>query len=240
MSNECLLPTAEIRRYPDRVLTDRHGFHQWLIGLEGAVELEAGGRGAHVDTGRLVTIASGNEHHYLAPGHNRTLVLDLPIAWCEEAGLGDVTSRRLPSTVRADVSALVDARPDVLARRLHALLKMGRTTRTEPRLRLLCLLPEVEADLAAPWRVRDWAARCHMAEAAFARRFRTLTGSSPHAWLIERRLQRACMLMQDTHRPLTEIAQACGFHDSAHFSRAFRARHALSPREWRQRRQSAD
>ncbi|GAB3337774.1 AraC family transcriptional regulator [Chromohalobacter beijerinckii] len=239
MSNECLLPTAETRRYPDRVLTDRHGFHQWLIGLEGVVELETGGRGAHVDTGRLVTIDSGDEHHYLAPRHNRTLVLDLPVAWCEAAGFGDVTSRRLPSTVHADIPALVDARPEVLARRLHALLDMGRMTRTEPRLRLLRLLPEVEADLAAPWRVRDWAARCHMAEAAFARRFRTLTGSSPHAWLIERRLQRACTLMQDVHRPLTEIAQACGFHDSAHFSRAFRARHALSPREWRQRRQSA-
>ncbi|MCK0745269.1 helix-turn-helix transcriptional regulator [Chromohalobacter nigrandesensis] len=240
MSNECLLPTAETRCYPDRVLTDRHGFHQWLIGLEGVVELEAGGRGAHVDAGRLVTIASGNEHHYLAPGHNRTLVLDLPVDWCEAAGLGDVTSCCLPSMARADIAALVDARPEVLARRLHVLLEQGRAMHTQPRLRLLHLLPVIEADLAAPWRVRDWAARCHMTEAAFARRFRALTGISPHAWLIERRLQRACALMQDPHRPLTEIAQACGFHDSAHFSRAFRARHALSPREWRQRRQSAD
>ena len=239
MMEEGDMPRVEVREYPDRVLTDRHGFHQWLIGLEGVVELEAGGEGAHVEPGQWVAIPSGSEHHYLAPGRNRTLVLDLPVAWCEAAGLADIAPRRLPPAALGGGEMLLEARPDQLAARLHALLAQGRTRHASPRLRLLHLLPAVEADLAYPWRIRDWAARCHMTEAAFARRFRHLTGVAPHAWLTARRLQRACELMRAPRLTLTEIAQACGFHDSAHFAHAFRAHHACSPRQWRQRQPSS-
>ncbi|HET8789691.1 MAG TPA: AraC family transcriptional regulator, partial [Modicisalibacter sp.] len=102
-----------------------------------------------------------------------------------------------------------------------------------PRLRLLRLLPTIEADLARPWRIREMASYCHLAEAAFARQFRALTGQSPHAWLVERRLIRACELMGDCQASLTEIALVCGFGDAAHFSRVFRSHHGCSPRQWR-------
>jgi AraC family transcriptional regulator, positive regulator of tynA and feaB len=36
------------------------------------------------------------------------------------------------------------------------------------------------------------------------------------------------------HRSITEIAFACGFNDSAHFTRAFAARMAATPSQWRQ------
>ena len=35
------------------------------------------------------------------------------------------------------------------------------------------------------------------------------------------------------HRSISDIAFGCGFNDAAHFSRAFRERYGLSPREWR-------
>ena len=36
-----------------------------------------------------------------------------------------------------------------------------------------------------------------------------------------------------SHRSITEIAFACGFNDSAHFSRAFAARFDTTPSQWR-------
>jgi acetamidase/formamidase/AraC-like DNA-binding protein len=53
----------------------------------------------------------------------------------------------------------------------------------------------------------------------------------------ERRLQRACADLAnpaETHRNISEIAYRYGFGDSAHFSRTFRHRFGLSPREFRQ------
>src|SRR5262249_7384964 len=53
----------------------------------------------------------------------------------------------------------------------------------------------------------------------------------------ERRLQRAWSDLAspaEAHHTISEIAYRYGFADSAHFSRTFRARFGLSPREFRQ------
>lgn len=230
-------PLVAVRSYPDRVLSDRHDYHQLLLGLEGGVELDVAGRGRRVEPGVLVPIPAGDTHHYLAPRDNRTLVVDLPVAWCEtlalDAGLTPQV-RRLPPSLMAGARRLEEGDPAALAAWLGRALRVPAHTTGEPRLRLLRLLPEIEADLARRWRVRDWAARCHLAEAVFARQFRALTGRSPHAWLVERRLAKAMALMRETPASLTEIALACGFGDAAHFSRTFRDRHGRSPRAWRQ------
>lgn len=228
-------PLVETRSYPDRVLTDRHGFHQLLLGLDGALELESSGRLAHVTRGVLTPVASGEVHHYLAPGDNRVLVLDLPEAWCEALtfeGLLAPTARRLPETLVVQGERL-DGSATTLARWLALALEAGGRRRIPPRLKLLELLPTVRSDLARPWRVGEMARRCHLAEAVFARQFRALTGLSPHEWLVQQRLARARELLRVGNASLTEVAQACGFADSAHFSRSFRRHHGASPSEWR-------
>jgi acetamidase/formamidase/AraC-like DNA-binding protein len=63
------------------------------------------------------------------------------------------------------------------------------------------------------------------------------TGSSFTHYVRERRLQRAWAELSnpaEAHHSISEIAYRCGFSDSAHFSRAFRHRFGLPPREFRQ------
>lgn len=63
------------------------------------------------------------------------------------------------------------------------------------------------------------------------------TGSSFTHYLRERRLQRTWSDLSnpaEAHHSISEIAFRAGFNDSAHFSRAFRHRFGLSPREFRQ------
>lgn len=228
-------PLVETRSYPDRELSDRHGFHQLLLGLDGALEIEAAGRLIHVTRGVLAPVASGDLHHYLAPGDNRVLVLDLPEAWCEALvldGLFEGSARRLPAPLVAQGERLGGA-DEMLARWLELALEAGGRRLVPPRLKLLDLLPAMRADLAYTWRVAEMARRCHLAEAVFARQFRALTGLSPHEWLVRQRLSRACELLQVGGASLTEVALACGFADSAHFSRSFRRQHDVSPSEWR-------
>jgi acetamidase/formamidase/AraC-like DNA-binding protein len=62
------------------------------------------------------------------------------------------------------------------------------------------------------------------------------TGSSFTHYLRERRLQRTSADLSnpaEAHHSISEIAFRAGFNDSAHFSRAFRHRFGLSPREFR-------
>jgi len=228
-------PLVETRSYPDRELSDRHGFHQLLLGLDGALELEAAGRLIHVTRGVLAPVASGDLHHYLAPGDNRVLVLDLPEGWCEALhldGLFEGSARRMPEPLVTQGERLGDT-DQTLARWLELALGAGGRRLAPPRLKLLDLLPAMRADLARPWRVAEMARRCHLAEAVFARQFRALTGQSPHEWLVRQRLALARERLLIDNVSLTDVAQTCGFADSAHFSKSFRQWHAVSPSEWR-------
>jgi AraC family transcriptional regulator, positive regulator of tynA and feaB len=64
------------------------------------------------------------------------------------------------------------------------------------------------------------------------------TRITPHSWIQNARLDRACALLEKSTAggvAVATIARECGFSDPAHFSRAFRARHNLAPTAWRQR-----
>ena len=64
-----------------------------------------------------------------------------------------------------------------------------------------------------------------------ARQFRQTFGTSPHRFLVMRRLERARQLAG--HRmPLAEAAVEAGFADQSHFSRHFKKAYGLTPGRW--------
>ena len=65
-----------------------------------------------------------------------------------------------------------------------------------------------------------------------ARQFRIMLGTSPHRYLLMRRLELA---RERIHRgrPLVEVAFDAGFADQAHFSRAFKSAFGLTPARYR-------
>ncbi|ALM53780.1 helix-turn-helix transcriptional regulator [Halomonas huangheensis] len=237
-------PVIEVRDYPDHPLTDRHSFHQLLLGQTGMVELEVGGRPVRVGEGVVAPVACDSWHHYLAPADNRILVLDLAVAWCEALDIASLfdTSRsggwQLPSSLTQQAAQLHQqpaAAAAWLGRVAQYVGEHAGSALSTPRLSLLKLLPVLRRELGHNWQVAEMARLCHLSEAAFARQFRALTGLAPHQWLKHERLGEARRLMLASPTvTLTEIALHCGFHDAAHFSRTFRQAYGCSPREWRQ------
>lgn len=68
--------------------------------------------------------------------------------------------------------------------------------------------------------------------------FTLATGFPPHRWLMRRRVERACGLLLDPRRSITEIAFDCGFSSSQHFATKFRAQLGCTPSEYRRNRSS--
>ena len=68
----------------------------------------------------------------------------------------------------------------------------------------------------------------------FAAQFRRATGVSPHAYLLQRRVERAKELLRDTTRPLVDIALSVGFGTQPHFTTVFKRFVGETPRRWRQ------
>jgi AraC family transcriptional regulator len=68
----------------------------------------------------------------------------------------------------------------------------------------------------------------------FARLFKKLTGTSPHAYLATLRTKRAQLLLAETDYSITEISSRVGYASASHFTKAFRQSTGLTPRAFRQ------
>lgn len=64
-----------------------------------------------------------------------------------------------------------------------------------------------------------------------ARHFRALLGTSPHRYLVMRRLDKSRTFMTGGLN-LAETAVACGFADQAHFTRHFKSAFGMTPGRW--------
>ena len=67
----------------------------------------------------------------------------------------------------------------------------------------------------------------------FSRAFQRVTGLSPHAFVIDRRIERAKALIVGHDLPLAEIAKQCGFNTHGQFSTMFKRLTGLKPSQWR-------
>jgi transcriptional regulator of acetoin/glycerol metabolism len=67
----------------------------------------------------------------------------------------------------------------------------------------------------------------------FARQFKQSAGVTPHAYLTQKRVERAQEMLVQTDLPLAEIAFAVGFFDQGHLARHFHYMLGTTPREFR-------
>jgi AraC-like DNA-binding protein len=68
----------------------------------------------------------------------------------------------------------------------------------------------------------------------FVPAFRQSTGSSPHAYVMDRRLHKARdLVINRPELPIEQIRLRLGFSSSSHFSSAFRGETGLTPTEFR-------
>jgi AraC-like DNA-binding protein len=81
--------------------------------------------------------------------------------------------------------------------------------------------------------LRDVARTVHLTPAAFSRFFRHMTGGTLVAHINQVRVGRACHLLSESDRSVTEIAYACGFRNIANFNRRFRALKRMTPTAYR-------
>ncbi|WP_343947492.1 GlxA family transcriptional regulator [Nonomuraea longicatena] len=82
--------------------------------------------------------------------------------------------------------------------------------------------------------VDDLAARVHMSPRTFARHFKAVTGTTPHAWLLSQRLSHAEELLETTDLKLEEISRLVGYGSVAVLREHFVKHRGVSPRAYRQ------
>jgi AraC-like DNA-binding protein len=84
-----------------------------------------------------------------------------------------------------------------------------------------------------PLGVDDLARAAGLSRAHFSREFRRAFGTSPHAYLLTRRLERAATLLRTTDRSVAEICVDVGLTSVGSFTTSFRRMFGSSPTAYR-------
>ena len=220
-----------------------HDFHQIVLPRRGRLELEIGGKGGRVETGRGAFITAGTRHAFRAEGQNRFVVLDTgdpafgigALDGLAETGffplspsvqslidfLGAMTEAAAPAPLIAHWRSL-----------FHAALVASPQTPLEPE-GLARALAFMAAHLHRPLSVRDIAREAGLSETRLHALFRAGRGMSPHAALIEMRLDRALTLLATTRVSVAEIAVMTGHGDQSALTRRLRQSRGFTPAAFR-------
>ena len=91
----------------------------------------------------------------------------------------------------------------------------------------------LNSNLEQKCNIDQMAAHFNMGSTAFNDKVKKLTGFSPSSYLINLRIEKSKDLLTKTKDNLTEIALACGFYSSQHFSSTFKKRTGMTPSAFR-------
>jgi AraC-like DNA-binding protein len=94
-------------------------------------------------------------------------------------------------------------------------------------------LRAIHGDPGRPWTIEDLGRHAGLSRAAFARRFTTLVGQPPLAYLTWWRMTIAARLLRDSDAPLSAIARKVGYTSEFALAHAFKREHGLPPGGYR-------
>lgn len=107
------------------------------------------------------------------------------------------------------------------------------TAQSDSGLRLDAMLDFIDSRLTDPLKIDELAARAKVSRAHFIRRFRDVTGISPHRYVTLRRIERAKELLGDPCKTLVDISLDVGFGNQSHFTQVFHGVTGQTPSQFR-------
>lgn len=170
----------------------------------------------YVEPARLLDAAAdvvpGSSFEFTSPVIRDAVLVDRFHALFDAATAG-------PDTLRSDTALLT-----LIAR----LLRPMRNERPAVGAGIAAARERIDDDPAAEFTLTDLATDVGLSRYQFLRAFTRLTGLPPHAYLLQRRVQRARRLVR-AGLPLAEAAAASGFADQSHMTRCFVRSLGLTP-----------
>ncbi len=234
---------VSIRKYRAESTLHRHEHHQIVLPRVGNLELEVGGRGGRVEQGVGAFIVAGATHAFLAKGTNGFLVIDVPVrhfeceqfAWSfdenaffpiepQVQGLLDYASATLERTNPSGtilthwmmllIDGIAQGRPVIPS---SEILAMNRAM----------LFMRNHASKAI--QVADVSSAAGLSVTRLYALFHKHYGQSPHAALVQLRVEAARQLLARTNLSIAEIAVRTGHGDQSALTRRLRLALGVTP-----------
>ncbi len=222
----------------------RHEFHQFVLPRRGWMRIEIGGRDGVIDPRCAAFVPAGTRHAFEVSGDHDFLILDIarpgfPGSRVREVAFDGLERapffRMTPALGHLvayaagfseagglpDAAAWVDL---VLATLAPSAPDAGPLARARD---------HIEANLAETLTIAAIARAAGASERQLHRLFRSGLGTTPHAYLARRRIERAMALLSSTGMPIARIAHLTGHGDQGGLTRALKRRAGVTPAAYR-------
>ncbi|HET8726629.1 MAG TPA: AraC family transcriptional regulator [Alphaproteobacteria bacterium] len=247
MTREAQRTRLWLRSYDGADSRHTHGFHQVVLPVAGAMEIEVGDVGGRVADGTGVVIPIGTAHRFRAGGENRFVIADFPCDLHTATGLSAAALRRAAAAPFFPVDAALRHLVLYLAQDagggavdpgtaqyaggllMHALgRRLSNVGEPLPR-PVVRAIELIIRDYAEPITVADLGRAAGLSVSRLHESFRRATGRTPAEYLCDVRLDRAEDLLRTTDLPIAEIALLTGYSDQTALTRSLRRRRGTTP-----------
>lgn len=239
-----LVPLLDLhlRSYDEQRFSDRHDYAQLVLPVSGEVALEIEGRQGRLDPLHGALVAPGAWHSQCSPVANRSLILDVGANSFEQGPWQRLLDRPFTAIGPAArklvefmgiMAAAHPPSPSVLQGWTPLLLDTLTLGAPQPAARLAALLARIEAEPGLPWSTDSMARTAGVSVSRLHALFRLELDSTPHDWLLDCRLRRACEWLAGSARPIAAIALAAGFSEQSALTRAMRRTMDTTPAAYR-------
>lgn len=215
-------------------------------GIECVVYLKAdgttdiGGRQYRIADGCVAIINSGEKHSESHAGSADIVyfvsdfdVFDLPSGVYHPKGIADITKCALQilfesNTPKAFYGTMISAKIDeLMVCIMREILSQSGTERLEE------CMQYISDNCTQDVSIKDVCKDYGFGYDSFRHKFKTLYGISPQSFLIYCRLKKASELLGSTDLSCTDVAQECGFCDSAQFCKMFKKQFGVTPTQYK-------
>jgi AraC-like DNA-binding protein len=246
---------AKLLKLPTAAQQHHHEHHQIVVGVRGQAELSIDGSGACLDTWKACLVPTEARHDYCGDQQNHVLVINVdPFCAALSTPLHSDYDKLMrlfekPRTVQMDnrIQGLVqfaagefDRSPDnrALHQHLAASILHCMAERIVDRPPVSSnrnsFNPEdirryIVGNLHRKITVQDLAGVACLSVSRFHEIFRQVTGTTPHQFLLQTRLDQAVGLLSSTSLSVSEISYRTGFSSQSALTNALRKHRGITP-----------
>ncbi|MBU3004482.1 AraC family transcriptional regulator [Paraglaciecola arctica] len=229
-----------IRSYSRQRNGHFHSYHQLVLPLRGAINIELASYSGKVAPGECVIIKQGEMHHFTANKEAKFVVADM-------ADLPEniLSSQHLVFAITPPLMSYLNFVEKQLENQVNPKLEQSMLTTfvillEEQSLfkqrdhRIRQVVEYILENLSASLSIESLAKVACLSPTQFKKVFTQQLGLSVSKYIIQERMEKARALLMHTDYPIQIIAEQVGYTDLSAFSRRFSQYYGISPREFSQ------